>query len=125
MWTFPQAGMGAVSNTVRTGMPEVEVVGNTANIYLYTHENGYGAYTMTIATGVDNIPASGVEIALRGRQIVISEQVKLAEIYSVSGVRLAAAYNTAEIAAPAQQGIYIVRVTDQYGAKKVQKIAVQ
>ena len=125
MWTFPQAGMGAVSNAYRTGMPEVEVIGNTANIYLYTQENGYGAYTMTIATGVNNINASNVDIILRGRQIVISEQVKTAEIYSVSGVRLATAYNTSEIAAPDQKGIYIVRVTDNFGTKKVQKIAVQ
>lgn len=125
MWTFPQAGMGAVSNAYRTGMPEVEVIGNTANIYLYTQENGYGAYSMTIATGVNNINASNVDIILRGRQIVISEQVKTAEIYSVSGVRLATAYNTSEIAAPDQKGIYIVRVTDNFGTKKVQKIAVQ
>ena len=125
MWTFPQAGMGAVSNAYRTGMPEVEVIGNTANIYLYTQENGYGAYSMTIATGVNNINASNVDIILRGRQIVISEQVKTAEIYSVSGVRLATAYNTSEIAAPTQKGIYVIRVTDNSGAQKVQKIAVQ
>ncbi|NCB83461.1 MAG: T9SS type A sorting domain-containing protein [Bacteroidia bacterium] len=125
MWTFPQAGMGAVSNTVRTGMPEVEVTGNSANIYLYTHENGYGAYTMTIATGVNNINASNVDIILRGRQIVISEQVKTAEIYSVNGQLLATANNINEMAAPGQKGIYIVRVTDNSGAQKVQKIAVQ
>ena len=92
-----------------------------------THENGYGAYTMTVASGsgLNNPDKSGIEIALRGRQIVISEQVKTAEIYSVSGVRLAAAYNTSEIAAPDLKGIYIVRVTDNFGTKKVQKIAVQ
>ena len=125
MWTFPQAGMGAVSNTVRTGMPEVEVTGSSANIYLYTHENGYGAYTMTIATGVNNINASNVDIILRGRQIVISEQVKTAEIYSVNGQLLATANNTNEMATPGQKGIYIIRVTDNSGAQKVQKIAVQ
>ena len=80
---------------------------------------------MTIATGVNNINASNVDIILRGRQIVISEQVKTAEIYSVSGVRLATAFNTSEMAAPTQKGIYVIRVTDNSGAQKVQKIAVQ
>ncbi len=125
MWTFPQAGMGAVSNTVRTGMPEVEVTGNSANIYLYTHENGYGAYTMTISTGVNNINASNVDIVLRGRQIVISEQVKSAEIYSVVGQKIASYSNVSVMESPETKGIYIVNIIDKNGAKKTQKISVQ
>lgn len=130
MWTFPKNGMGVTtnSNSYRTGMPSVEILpdGTTARIYVYTGEVGYGMYEMKyIPTGVEKIHVSNANITLNHGKILITESVKSAEIYSVSGVRLASAYNTTEIAAPAQKGIYIVRVTDNFGAKKVQKIAIQ
>lgn len=125
VWTFPQAGMGAASNAYRTGMPAVEVSGNTAKIYVYTGENGYAAYTMSVATGVKNPQMSQVNIALTGINISISEQVKSAEIFSVNGQKVAAAYNVSELLAPTQKGIYLVSIIDKDGAKKVQKIAVQ
>lgn len=125
MWTFPQSGMGGASNTYRTGMPAVEVSGNTVKIYVYTGENGYAAYTMSVATGVNNTQMSHVNIALTGKNISISEQVKSAEIFSVNGQRIAVSRNVSEIAAPVQKGIYLVSIIDKDGAKKVQKIAVQ
>lgn len=125
MWTFPQAGMGAASNAYRTGMPAVEVSGNTAKIYVYTGENGYAAYTMSVATGVNNPQISNVNIGYAGNKISISETVKSVEIFSVSGQRMVSAVNVSEIAAPSQKGIYLVSIIDNTGAKKVQKIAVK
>ncbi|VBB48051.1 conserved exported hypothetical protein [uncultured Paludibacter sp.] len=125
MWTFPQAGMGAVSNPYRTGMPCVEVSGSEAKIYVYTGENGYAMYTMSVSTGLNDTKISHVNILLKGNKISISEEVKSAEIYAVSGQRLASAYNVSEMSAPTQKGIYLVSIIDKEGAKKVQKIAVQ
>lgn len=127
MWTFPQAGMGTSnnSNTYRTGMPGIEVTGNQANIYVYTGEVGYAKYTMSVSTGLNDTKISHVNISLKGNRISISEEVKSAEIYAVSGQRLASAYNVSEMSAPTQKGIYLVSIIDKEGAKKVQKIAVQ
>lgn len=125
VWTFPQAGMGAVSNPYRTGMPCVEVMGNEAKIYVYTGENGYAAYTMSVATGIKDTQISNVNIFLNNSKVSISELVKSVEIFSISGQRIAASRNVSEIAAPSQKGIYLVNVIDNNGAKKVQKIAVQ
>lgn len=127
MWTFPQAGMGnsSNSNTYRTGMPSIEVVGNEASVYVYTGEVGYAKYTMSVSTGVNQTLVSAVNIALSNNKISTSEQVKSIEVYSVSGQRIATAYNVSEISAPSQKGIYLVRVMDNNGAKKSQKIAVQ
>lgn len=124
MWTFPQAGMGGVSNTYRTGMPAIEVNGNTANIYVYTGENGYAMYTISpVASPINKTEVSNVSIQLKGSKIVISEEVKLAEIYSVSGQKIATANNVSELDAPYAKGVYLVTIIDKSGAKKVQKIS--
>ncbi len=126
MWTFPQAGMGGASNSYRTGMPAVEVNGNTANIYVYTGENGYAMYTISPdnGVGVNKTELSKVNIQLKGSKIIISEEVKLAEIYSVSGQKIATTTNVSEINAPNAKGIYLVTIIDKNGAKKAQKISV-
>ena len=125
MWTFPQIGLGAASNSHRTAMPQVEVNGNTAYIYFYYGENGYGMYEMKyVPTGLSRTQVSDVTITLNNNKILISESVKSAEVYSISGMRLAFANNVSEIAAPTQKGIYLVSIVDNSGAKKVQKVAV-
>lgn len=126
MWTFPQAGMGAAQNTYRTGMPAVEVNGTSAKIYVYTGENGYAMYTMSVATGVKNVNVSNVSISLNKNKnrIIISEMVKSVEIYAVNGQRISFAHEVSEIAAPSQKGIYLVNVLDKSNATKVEKIVV-
>ena len=125
LWTFPQAGMGAQSNTYRTGMPCVEVSGTKAKIYVYTGENGYGMYELnTVATGLGKTDLSGVTISLNNGQIVVSEEVALVEVYNVNGQKMASTKNVSTIAAPTSKGVYIVTVVDRYGAKKIQKVAV-
>lgn len=129
MWTFPKNGMGTStnSNAYRTGMPSVEISadGTTANIYVYTGEVGYAMYEMKyVPTGLSRTQVSDVTITLNNNKILISESVKSAEVYSISGMRLAFANNVSEIAAPTQKGIYLVSIVDNSGAKKVQKVAV-
>lgn len=66
MWYFPANGMGASTNGCRTAVPSVEVKDNVARIYVYTNNNGYGVYEMTVAAPVvdefdhgDFVPADG------------------------------------------------------------------
>lgn len=123
LWTFPQAGMGAASNAYRTAMPAVEVSGNTAKIYVYTGENGYGMYEFnTVSTGLKDNEMSEVMISLSGNQIRISEEVAFAEIISITGQRIVAAKNISTLDAPTTKGVYLVSVIDKNGAKKIQKV---
>jgi hypothetical protein len=61
---------------------------------------------------------------LNGNQIHISEEVALAEIYSMSGQKVASVTNVSSIKAPVVKGVYIVTIVDNAGAKKIQKVAV-
>lgn len=125
LWTFPQAGVGAASNTYRTAMPCVEVSGSVAKIYFYVGENGYGMYEFnTATTGLSNHEMSNAVISLVDGQINISETVASAEVISITGQKIASAKNISTIAAPKTNGVYIVTVVDKNGAKKVQKITV-
>ena len=64
MWVFPAKGMGALTNGCRTAVPSVEVVGNTASLYLYANNNGYASYTLTVAgeTAVENNTVETVDV---------------------------------------------------------------
>jgi hypothetical protein len=65
LWTFPQAGMGNASNSYRTAVPSVEVSGKVATIYVYTGENGYGAYRFSTdgsLSGIANQTSSSEKI---------------------------------------------------------------
>jgi hypothetical protein len=125
LWTFPQAGMGGASNAYRTAMPCVEVSGNKASIYVYTGENGYGKYEMeVIVSGISKINKSAVTISLKGNQICFSEEVAVAEVYSIAGQKISSLKNISTLNAPVAQGIYIVSLVDQTGAKKIQKVAI-
>jgi hypothetical protein len=126
LWTFPQAGMGAASNTYRTSMPCVEVSGTKANIYVYTGENGYGMYELETAApaGVSTPNTSKVTINVVNNQIQLSETVATITVFNTTGQRFASAKNVAAIGAKLGKGIYLVSVTDLNGDNKVQKVAV-
>lgn len=76
LWYFPNNGLGSASNGCRTAVPSVEVDGNTATIYLYANDNGYGVYKFIVdpnynpGTGVEN-----VEIELGARKMIENGQV--------------------------------------------------
>ena len=77
LWYFPNNGLGSASNGCRTAVPSVEVDGNTATIYLYANDNGYGVYKFIVdpdyvgpETGVEN-----VEVELGARKMIENGQV--------------------------------------------------
>jgi len=126
LWTFPQAGMGATSNTYRTGMPCVEVSGTKANIYVYTGENGYGMYELDTAApaGVISPNSSKVQITVFDNFIRLSEEVASVEVFNTTGQKLFSAKNVDVLEAPATKGVYMVTLTDRNGEHKVQKVAI-
>jgi hypothetical protein len=125
LYIFPKGGMGNTSNPVRTAVPYIDVVGNSAYIYVYGFANGLAAYKLTLKpTGLDKNEISNVSISLIGSQIRISDEVALAEIYSTAGQKMTSSKNVSTISAPTAKGVYIVTIVDKNGAKKIQKVAV-
>ncbi|MDO9154078.1 MAG: hypothetical protein Q7U47_10305, partial [Paludibacter sp.] len=126
LWTFPQAGMGAASNAYRTGMPAVEVSGSIAKIYVYTGENGYGMYELNTAApnAVPSVNTSMVQITLVDNMIKTSEEVAVMEVFSTTGQKIISVNNLFSIMAPTVKGVYLVRIIDRNGERKVQKVAV-
>jgi len=117
--------MGNSSNGVRTAVPYIDVVGNSAYIYVYGFANGLAAYKLTLKpTGLDKNEMSSVSISLNANRIKISEEVALVEVISITGQKLISAQNVSVIDAPKTTGVYIVNIVDKNGAKKFQKISV-
>ena len=76
LWYFPANGLGSESNGCRTAVPSVEVDGNTATIYLYANDNGYGVYKFIVDenyTAVENVESVkiGAEKVIENGQIFI------------------------------------------------------
>lgn len=125
LFIFPKGGMGNTSNAVRTAVPYIDVVGNSAYIYVYGQANGLAAYKLTLKpTGLSNHEMSNVAISLVEGQVRVSEAVTTVEIINVTGQKIASAKNVSAIAAPKTNGIYIVSIVDKNGAKKIQKITI-
>jgi len=126
LWTFPQAGMGAASNSYRTAMPRVEVSGKIAKIYVYTGENGYGMYEFNTdaPSSVNNQKESNITLSVFDRMIVLSETAARVEVFNTAGQRVGFATHVAEIAVPESRGVYLVNLTDKHGARKVQKVVI-
>ena len=91
LWYFPNSGMGSDQYQGRSAVPYVDVVGNTAHIYLYATNNGYAAYTFTVGdvtSAVENI--EGVEtigaekVFENGQVYIIKNGVK----YNVLGAEI-------------------------------------
>ena len=88
LWFFPHNGMGTATNGCRTAVPSVDVVSDTqAILYVYTNNNGYATYTLTIdpsIVAVENVETDviGVEkIVENGQLYIIKNGVK----YNVLG----------------------------------------
>lgn len=127
LWTFPQAGLGNASNSYRTAMPNVEVNGTKANIYIYYGENGYGMYELETAAapaGFSTPNTSKVEINVVNNRIQLSETVASISVFNTTGQKLASAKNVAELGTKLGKAIYLVSITDLNGDSKVQKVAV-
>ena len=83
LWFFPHNGMGSATNGCRTAVPSVDVIDdNTAVLYVYTNNNGYGTYTLkTNATGsaVENVEAENTaarKVVENGQVFILKNGVK-------------------------------------------------
>lgn len=126
LWTFPQAGMGALSNTYRTGMPCVEVNGTKANIYVYTGENGYGMYKLAAAPNAVNeiYNNNAVKVSVTGKTLMLSELVASVNVFSVTGQLVVKAKNVNSIDVTGS-GVFLVKATTQAGETAIQKVIVR
>lgn len=130
LWTFPQQGMGAASNVYRTAMPAVEVNGNTAKIYVYVGENGYGMYELTTdGTTTETVSQTTekdkVIVTYNNRRLLLSEKVKQFELYNIAGQLISRNTNVSEIGLNLLKGVYIVRFMSESGAKQSVKFIVE
>ena len=125
LYNFPTAGLGTAGNGNRTAVPYIEVSGKSAYIYVYNIANGLAAYKLTLkTTSLDKNQMSNVTISLKGNQISLSEEVALAEVFTVTGQKIASNKNVSTLSAPITKGVYIVTVVDRSRARKIQKVVV-
>lgn len=126
LYIFPKGGMGNTSNPVRTAVPYIKVVGNSAYIYVYGVANGLAAYKLTLKpTAVNNTNASSVKLTVSGKQIRLTEEVNSIEIFSLTGQKVSSALNVNQIAAPAVNGVYLVNLKDKNGLTRIEKVVIQ
>lgn len=130
LWTFPLDGMGIKSNTYRTAMPTVEVSGNTAKIYIYVGENGYGMYELITDgkwTGNDTKMADNkkVNVMYANKKLMFSEIVKRFEVFNVAGQLIINQNNISEANVNLDKGVYIVSFITDAGLKQSEKIIVK
>lgn len=92
LWEFPGIGMGGQSNGYRTATPSVLVdeEKGIAHLYVYTGENGYGAYTFsngktTALTSVQNDANEEVKKVLENGTIYI---IRNNEKYTPLGIQV-------------------------------------
>ncbi len=119
LWTFPQAGMGSASNAYRTALPVVVTNGNSAKIYIYCGENGFGMYEMNVnslSTDIDNKDADKLKIRYEDGKLHVNQLVKRLEVYSLSGQLINAISNNSILDVPTTQGVYITKITTTEGS---------
>jgi len=123
LWTFPQEGMGGAVNSYRTAVPEVEVEGNTAKIYVYVGENGYGRYDLTVnVSGVKDVKQAVVKVSVDGNKInFLDGPVSTVSVYGVTGQLVTKATNVESITVP-KEGVYVVKATTMNGETAIQKV---
>ena len=108
LWEFPMAGMGNMSNPQRTAtsFARPNEDGTAVDIYVYTCENGYGSYTMTIegeGNAVDNVTLN-FNIWVENSTIVADAEIEA--IFTVTG------QNVTTLNGNLEAGAYIVRTAE-------------
>ena len=131
MWTFPEAGMGSMSNAYRTAVPSVEVNGGVATIYVYTGENGYGVYEFTDKdyegggdVSIDNLTNANVKIFTSGKSIRFSEEVANVAVFNIAGQQVVKADNASSVNVIGN-GIFVVKGATQNGETFVSKVVIR
>ena len=117
LYEFPMAGMGGVSNPQRvaTSFAQPNEEGTAVEIYAFTSENGYGAYTLTIEEvegpepdAVENVTIDS-NVWVENNTITASAQTEA--IFTVTG------QNVTALNGNLNAGAYIVRTAE--GVAKV------
>lgn len=127
LYRFPEKGMGTNSCPYRSAVPSVEVNDNVATISVYAGENGIATYQLTLKSGSainETSAVSDVVIRVDGNRISFSETVANAEVFAVTGQQVAGMTDVREVIAPVA-GIYVVKIIDNNGVQKIQKVAVK
>ncbi len=90
LWYFPNNGMGSDLYQGRSAVPYVDVIGNTAHIYLYATNNGYAAYTFTV--GGDQNAVEDIEaVTVGAKKVVKNGQVYIIKngvVYNLLGAEV-------------------------------------
>ena len=114
LWEFPMAGMGSMSNPQRvaTSFARPNENGTAVDIYVFTAENGYGSYTMTIEEAIDDAVENvtlNFNIWVENSTIVADADIEA--IFTVTG------QNVTILNGNLEAGAYIVRTAE--GVAKV------
>jgi len=128
LWTLPAAGMGGASNPYRAAIPVVEVdeATQTATIYLYTGENGYGVYEFKIGalTSIKVVDSNAINVYSVANEIRLSEAAASVKVYNLAGqlVRSAQVVSSLQIA---NAGVYVVTVQTLKGETVTKKVIIK
>jgi len=128
LWTLPAAGMGAASNPYRAAIPVAEVNEDTqtASLYVYTGENGYGVYefTITAGTGVKAVHPDAINVFAAGNEIRLSETVASVKVFDAAGQLVQSAQGVSVVTV-ANTGVYIVYAKTLQGATVAKKVIIK
>lgn len=124
---FPAMGFGSASNASYVVLPKVnQVDDNTAEIYTFTMNNGFGKYTLSVKGGqsIEEGDTDVITVSVEGDIIKASDIVASIEVYNVAGVKVASASATDFVTAPTA-GVYVVTTVDNSGASATSKVLVK
>jgi len=129
LWVFPAAGMGGSSNAYRSAIPAVEVNEETltANIYVYTGENGYGAYKFRNGegSGIEMIDKTNAfNVFAVGKDIILSEKAARVKVFNLAG-QLVKDVSGVSLVSIANTGIYVVAVQSLTGETVAKKVIIR
>ena len=110
LYEFPMEGMGGVSNPQRvaTSFAKPNEEGTAVEIYAFTSENGYGAYTLSIegAAEPDAVENVTLNFNIWVENNTIASDVEIEGIFTVTG------QNVTSLNGNLEAGAYIVRTAE-------------
>ncbi len=112
LYEFPMAGMGGVSNPQRvaTSFAQPNEEGTAVEIYAFTSENGYGAYTLTIAE--EEVPQPDAVENVTIDSNVWVENNTIAAAAQIEGIFTVTGQNVTALNGNLTAGAYIVRTAE-------------
>ena len=128
LWVLPEAGMGGASNSYRTAVPSVEIdeAAKTATLYLYTGENGYGAYEfkINVKNSMDVVNNDAIGVFVSGNEVQLSEKAANIKVFNLVGQLAQTAQGVSSVTI-AGSGVYIVTVQTLQGETVVKKVIIK